>query len=138
MYDYNTIGIPIIPQDTWEIIITPYGIDWDGSIKEWSFCLPEFMITNEQFTNGTQYCLTKWFKTLTGKNPTHKSYMKMEMSTKPIKDGTTKWTYLSGCSKPMGSWFEDSTGSNLWLCPLWTMMWGGNPDTYLKLTPFID
>jgi hypothetical protein len=143
MYDYNIISTPIKPQDKWTLFLFPYGIDWDGTIKEWSFSLSEYMIINEQFTNGTQNNMSHWYKELTGHSPTHKSMIKMEISKDKPHSYTTKWIYQSGglipspSTTPGSSWYQDEyTKQMLWLCPLWTMMIGQPQDLYIKYTTY--
>lgn len=141
MYDYNIITTPIKTKDTWSLTLFPYGIDFDGTIQEWSFSLPEYMIINEQFTNGTQKNMSYWYEKLTGKMPNQKSMIKMLISKQPINDATTIWQYQSGGFTPSGctpspSWYKDSLSNQmLWLCPLWSMMIGDPQDTFIKYIP---
>lgn len=137
-YDFNIISKPIPAKDSWELIIYPHGINWDGSAQEWAFCLPDLMIINEQFTNGTQHCLSHWYEALKGKPAKHSSFMSMSCSTAPIADATTEWQMLSLTEKdPSAAWHKDLiSGHQLWLCPLWGLMWGKQPDhLWIKLAP---
>lgn len=137
-YDFNIISKPIIPQDEWQLTIYPYGIDFDGSIIEWAFCLPQYMIINEQFTNGTQKTFSYWYQKLTGKPANQKSAMKILFSKSKLPDATTEWDLISLTDKdPSASWCTDTnSGCKLWLCPLWGKMWGGQPNKlWLSILP---
>jgi hypothetical protein len=157
-YEFNSASIAIPAKDEWTILAYPYGINWDGEPNEWAFCMHEYFIIHEQFTNGTQYSLSYWYKELTGKTATHDSYMKIQFSKEDL-GGQTSWKLMQISPKSMYAQihgpkkhiYPDGSSSywdtawtfaipaktyhmkKLWLCPLWEKMWGGHPDIiYLK------
>ena len=145
-YDFNpkSLMTALPAKDEWTFTTYPYGITWDGEPMEWAFCLSEYFIINEQFTNGTQECLTHWFKTLNQKSPNHDSILKMKMSTKPNAKAQTKWIlhptmntkkHLKNYPAKTSYYQDAETGQTLWLCPMWSDCWGGTPsEIFIEFT----
>lgn len=134
-YDFNPLSTPIEAQKEWNLLLWPYE-------ENWAFNLYKYLIINEQFLKGTEKCIGHWYKKKSGKDYTsHRTYLRANFSKeKPTKYDTT-WEYTAeDKDDPMAAFYTDTkTGQKLWLCPLWTLMWGEKPNRlYCSFTPDDD
>lgn len=125
MYDFNPLSscIEIKPKQAWKLLTWPYEANW-------AFNLYKYLIINEQFLKGTQECLDHWYFLKTGKTTkSHLSYQWAMFAKEEPEEYDTTWTYKGEDPEdPKAAYYIDSTtGHTLWLCPLWTAMWGEKP-----------
>jgi hypothetical protein len=134
-YDFNPLSSPIESKSKWDLLMWPYE-------NNWGFNLYKYLIINEQFLKGTEKCIDKWYMEKTGKDyKTHKSYLWGHFSKEKTDQWDTTWEFIKDDPEdPLGGFYKDTTtGQTLWLCPLWTMMWGEKPDTlYITWKPDDD
>ena len=119
----------IIPQDKWDLYTFKIG-------EYWGFNLLEYCITNEIFCWGTEDSITELFKLKFGKDPNWGSDLMIHFSKDQPEDYITTWEFIEPYpSDPNSGYYTcTTTGLTIWLCELWTNMWGGFPQTlYLTI-----
>ena len=120
----------MIPQDSWQLYIFTYS-DW------WAFNLLDYCITNEIFCCGTETALTELYKLQFGKEAGWSADMIIKFTTEPQDNAITTWSFIEDdANDPNAGYYLDSaTGMKMWLCELWSNMWGNKPPIlYLTIT----
>jgi len=121
---------PIQSKDEWHLFTYAWG-------AEWAFNLLEYCITNEQFCRGTEHALDDLYKLRFKEERNWNSEMTLHFYMDPPEDFLTTWEFLHEDPNypDAGIYLDTASGKQLWLCPLWTKMWGGFPNTlYLEIT----
>jgi hypothetical protein len=121
---------PIKPKDEWHLSAFTYG-------PEWAFNLLEYSIINEQFCRGTELALDDLYQMRFKEERNWGSDMALHFYKDPPNDFISTWEFLHEDPNypDAGIYLDTASGKELWLCPLWTKMWGGFPTTlYLEIT----
>jgi len=127
-WDYKANGwmMPdVIAQDTWTLVVHK---NITGS---WVFSLPQFLTFNEALTNGTEKSLDVHYKNLTSFEPIEGNTMTLTVSSKELKDATTKLLHWqSDVMWTDANWFVDTvTDIDCWLCPYVQVLFKEVPET---------
>lgn len=121
----------IIPQALWKLYTFTFG-------EFWAFNLLEYTITNEAFCCGTEDALTELYKLRFGKDKGWSADMNITFSLAPQENAISTWDFIEIDPRDprAGYYLDTTTGLRIWLCELWTNMWGEHPQQlFLSIDP---
>jgi len=112
-------------KDTWTLHLTKV------KTGDWVFSLPQFLTFNEALTNGTEKSLDVHYKNMTSFEPIEGNTMTLTVSSKELKDTTTKLLHWqSDVMWTDANWFVDTvTDIDCWLCPYVQVLFKEVPET---------